>query len=134
MGASSQELLVADLQRCLAAEVAKHIREFPETYDQSTWGSIDIIDPLHPDGDARSCGTAACVAGWAVRLASPLHLGLVLDEIPHHRYCDDTVHVSFAAQHLLGLDSDEADSLFECSNPKHNVLETLDAMTHRPNL
>lgn len=85
--------------RKLAALIADHIERFPETYDQGDWGA----SPMRGGGfdcsvaaalKSGRCGTPACVAGWAVRLAA---------ESSEAR---PTEQIADAAARLLGLTND----------------------------
>lgn len=86
----------------LLRAIQKKITTFPESYDQLTW-----VEP----NDAAPCGTACCIAGWACLLS-----GEYITTTGHHsiRSVEDTwiVPVGVAAATLLGLDSDEAETLF----------------------
>ena len=51
--------------RELLERVAQRIEAFPEHYDQGLW-MTDSEDRHLDEGDDASCGTHACIAGWAV--------------------------------------------------------------------
>lgn len=107
-------------QRRLARAVAAHIVAFPQDHDQHRWGvgewGSDTV------AAARSCGTACCVAGWTVRLATPEHLDAAV------QWIDDSLQasVSLAAAALLDLSTDESGLLFASSASRDEVLGWLD--------
>ncbi len=73
--------------------LAHELRADPESYDQSTWGY------------ETECGTVACVAGHAAKLA-----GLPLNRRGSL--------IAKAAREWLGIDSAAASTLFN-SDPRH---------------
>ena len=105
----------------LAWRVVEHIINHPETHNQGLY-----VTP---------CGTAACVAGWAVALSGwkfATEHGEFIEEAisPDRRYQTD---VRTVAVDLLGIrDSDadygvdsDADELFNGGNSVHDILTKL---------
>ena len=78
----------------LAWRVLDHIDAHPESWDQNVWG----------------CGTAACFAGWAVRLSGGVIAGERNSDAEVVDTTDDSAHplvgltVEEAAYAVLGLD------------------------------
>ena len=116
------------------AEVAKRvlhrIETEPDSHEQSVWvrwpgrppepvlavsGAEMALDAIR----AGRCGTAACVAGWAVIEA--LDMGAALDPAEH---------ISDAAAAVLGLDPGGADAtaMFYSGALRHNVTRALAAI------
>lgn len=93
--------------RKLAALIADHIERSPETYDQRWWGSPGHYgDNSSNRGEVESvldgaaCGSAACVAGWAVRL------------VAETAALDPTAGVDHVAKEQLGLEESDSFWLF----------------------
>ena len=84
--------------RKVADEIAAHKAQ----YDQGHWVHSD------PDDD-RSCGTPACIAGWAVALKRAEKNGGRVDE--QVLYADET-SVYEEARDYLGLEHADAQVLF----------------------
>lgn len=84
----------------LFVAIADTIMEHPDHFTMDTWFDAPNVEPsMVLDAVAGfQCGTAACIAGWAVALAQPNR---------DHHY-----NVSFHAQMLLDVDGDTASSLF----------------------
>lgn len=86
--------------------LADHLRSLPdERFDMANWfskeGENDTLRALaSPGAFVHECGTAACVAGWAVALFSPRGAN----------WCDDT------ARDELDLSARQAAALFEPHN------------------
>lgn len=81
----------------LLERTMQYILDHPEAHDQTTWG----------------CGTVACFAGWACRLAELEQYGNYKDWFVIN---DAYYHVQQAARYILRLDYREADNLFHCRN------------------
>lgn len=84
--------------------IADRIEAEPHRYDQSDWWT------LARDGAGNICGTAFCIAGWAVELTVGTMKDKTSDGLmflrPNGDYWADTAAVQ------LGIDDDEADVLF----------------------
>lgn len=103
-------------ERC--ALVADIIEQHPERHDQVVWvGAVRTVDD--PDvgtirlvAAAGSCGTAACVAGWAVA-ASPVELvGEIHDWVS-------------AGARALGLDYHLAALVFDGASKREKIVKML---------
>ena len=81
----------------LLRRIATAIEKKPKQYNQGAYGSGDP----NPRGPLRACGTAFCVAGWAVALSSRAKY------LP-----DDSWNLSETAREKLDLTVGEADVLF----------------------
>lgn len=110
------------------------IKASPEKHDQGDWASIDVEQIEVPDGATvrLSCGTTACVAGWAATLAGAKFLfsSDSIDEGAYHASEVETVDgrvqtVSEHAQKVLGLSYDEASILFDGDLERGEVLDLL---------
>lgn len=107
-------------ERC--ALVAEILEDHPEHHDQHQWGrGLDDDDPeggfewddaLRLWDDAPECGTACCVAGWAV-VGSPTGTVRYLDSIPA------------LAVELLGISDALAATLFACCNQRPQLIKAL---------
>lgn len=66
------------------------------------------VDAQHKDytGRAPTCGTVACIAGWAASLAAQSPV------TPQNRYSSGATGIFNTARNYLGLTEEEADSLF----------------------
>lgn len=118
----------------LAAEIASIIRLKDDLWYQGSWfgvphggGTVDEIrKALVTQED--TCGTTACVAGWATVLTAPLgtrvyYGGMVL--FPDGTNNDDAEELAAEA---LGIDDDHAGWLFASYRHKREVLAALDAI------
>lgn len=85
----------------LLEEVMTHIKDHPETHNQSMYLS------------QNECGTAGCFAGWAWLLSGREYL-----EIDSAR---DALRVFDGAQELLGLTDREAVALFSPVNSRSTL-------------
>lgn len=101
------EVEVTDLHRERRLKVADAIEREPEHFDMSTWFwrryENDGVHPslgLVPDLlalDLRSCGTTACVAGWACSLYGADALDL------HETHRRENPSIGHVAAEILGL-------------------------------
>jgi hypothetical protein len=106
----------------------EHIESLPELssvfpqlaegdyWEQGTWFTI-----LENERE-ETCGTAACVAGWATILNGDT-IELEFGVIPRV----NGALVSLHAQNILGLTSDQADMLFWGDNSKERLRTLVDA-------
>jgi len=99
-------------------KLANFLESLPDQkFYMGTWISL-VPDGMEPDAcmtkkEALSCGTACCIAGWAVFLANKrLCIGNDTVETASGRPLGS---VSAWAQSYLGLTDDEADRLFYLS-------------------
>lgn len=95
----------------LAEKVLKQVTEHPETHNQHEWGY------------RNSCGTSACLAGWAVYIAHPDAV-VQWRTNPYDTSTDQVAcsvvplgggqrfDIATLAAEALGLDEDDADELF----------------------
>lgn len=101
----------------LMLQVREQITAYPETHDQDSYESN------------YGCGTTRCIAGWAIffhkGVQESIYEGRSEDSHPW-RYRDSD---GIAAE-LLGLDDDEADSLFHCMDDDRAV-NRLDALIEK---
>ncbi len=106
-------------ERC--SFVAKILREHPERHDQSTWYDDDDYGHLTPAEAAMigSCGTAACVAGWAVACSPP---DLVRDAVGFRD----------AGARALGIETNDATYLFSFSNERAALIDALERLALLP--
>lgn len=90
----------------LLEQVMQQIKDHPELHDQGPFFS------------QKECGTAACFGGWACLLSgyTPNRYGYFATAITPS---GDIVQPWEEAQCLLGLSSEEADTLFSPSNTRH---------------
>lgn len=94
----------------LLLKVANAIEKYPELYDQETYGDVEVNN--------TSCGTTACIAGWACALEG--YYPTVIDtrfsyekvsKEPYTEYYDG-LDTHFTAVSILGLDNGDAEELF----------------------
>lgn len=129
-------------------QVQKQINIRPELHNQGSWGliSCEEAQKLNPTtvgltfGLATHCGTAACVAGWAVELAGydmvieprELESALVCDtDAVAVGTCTDGEYIYLIrdkAQELLGLTVDQASHLFSGANTRDQINVYIDAL------
>lgn len=105
----------------LLKRIKRHILAKPERFDMQDWG--------RPNDGETPCGTAACIAGWAVILSSKdpqkFYRAAKLDQKDIDKGVDDTRPSRLAkllhgpnnsafdkAQKLLGLSDEQAGDLF----------------------
>lgn len=113
----------------LLTKVRDLIKTEPAKLDMGLWGTTPTDVIKFKNGFAKvSCGTTACIAGWAVQLSGDkllvreedLCTGWETDETTEVEYCIAGNGRSFLiddrAQKLLGLTSDETDVLFMCTD------------------
>lgn len=97
----------------LLRKTLEHITAHPEEWDQAVW--------MRQSGRTE-CGTAGCVAGWAVTFAGhTLDFESAVIFWGEAQYLDDGREIEQAAQDELGLTDDQADRLFA----EHNALTDL---------
>jgi hypothetical protein len=114
-----------EINRKMLYEIADIIEMFPEHHDQDLWIMNDVGDASSSilwNGETISCGTAQCVAGWAVILENggldSITLdGFTSDEEVHFsngnscsRY-NDEFYMENGAR-ILGLNDSDAYNLF----------------------
>lgn len=98
----------------LGTKVLEHIQQHPEQHDNGSWFSEEG-DEYHREG----CGTTRCVAGWTLHFAgyqmrcsagNPMQIRRTPEE-----QWEPVSGTQFAARasDLLGLDSDDADDMFQ---------------------
>lgn len=107
----------------LLHRIADKIEAEPEHYRQSQWCSA--IFSLGDDGSATVCGTAYCVAGWAVALERPDLLKA------NGRFDASDELIEETAKELLGVNFPESYYLFGgAAGPKlgHTPAEALHKM------
>jgi hypothetical protein len=96
-------------------QIRTFLREHPDVHDQSTF----------------SCGTTACVAGWAIALHRGARYGERMDPVVCHDDNDDDA-IEAEARDLLGLTDRETQALFyeTCSapRPERQALDLIDAI------
>lgn len=103
--------------------VLDHIKAHPEQHLQETWGR------------RTECGTVACFAGWTVLLfkpgiaerfaAAPMRESILFPELLSPRAdLNEITDVSSTARNLLGLNIDQASTLFHAENTA-GQLETM---------
>lgn len=97
----------------LAYRVLDHIDARPETWEQATW----------------DCGTAACFAGWAVRLSGGTAYGSKVVAGPPELIGE---HVEYAAYRVLGIcefhGPDANDWLFDPDNTREDLGRLVEAI------
>lgn len=120
----------------LLTRVRDYIAVNPQSLDMDIWATLkDVVE--FKDGQAKvSCGTTACIAGWAVQLAGdkllveepcyPFNEGTVFDIDQCVAKNGRVTHIDDRAQKLLGLTGIEADILFTCDNDE--AIEYLDKL------
>ncbi len=111
------------------------IKKSPEKHNQESWVHIPV-EMVDLGGGAKalvSCGTSACVAGWAAAIAGAKY---IIDEYTDEEdgvyYPGDVQDLAgnkrpidhFAAE-VLGLTSYEAGGLFAAENTRDEVLTML---------
>lgn len=105
----------------LLTKVRDLIKKDPDKLDMGLWGPVaDVIDFGDSTGAKVSCGTTACIAGWAVQLhgyqllVHPDHLGD--DGVYEVSYCVGgnkcPMDIEKKAREILGLSQAESDFLF----------------------
>lgn len=93
-------------------KIAAQIEEEPYRYDQTGW------DVALEEDDDGVCGTAHCVAGWAIMLTygAGWFRRYGKEDVPvPDGFNRDEISISSVAAHLLGLDAKEHASLFAAS-------------------
>lgn len=109
--------------------VYDQITTFPETHNQSDW--------YRP---SETCGTKACVAGWAGLAHGDEFLQVFMVKGPcecgGHGGMRNAVDWAHAGMVALALDPVEADELFRGRNSREGVLHALKALANgeRPDL
>lgn len=123
----------------LLTKVRDLIKTEPAKLDMGLWGTMPTDVIKFKNGFAKvSCGTTACIAGWAVQLSGDqllvreedLCTGWETDETIDVEHCVARNGRSFLiddrAQKLLGLTADEAEALFMCTDSQ--AVEYLDLL------
>ena len=98
----------------LLNRIKRHLLAEPQRYNQSGWAEVYTKESYN---DAPSCGTRACIGGWAVFLS-----------VPPKRWkwwmeADDwgRVNIQNRARKLLGLTELEAGDLFSPTNQRYQI-------------
>lgn len=89
--------------RELFYRVAEQIEREPMSYNQDTWGRPEPNTP---------CGTARCIAGWAVYLRGYKPYNYFWSKVTHPDHPDRVECIREAAQRELGLTVSETLMLF----------------------
>ncbi|MBO0676907.1 hypothetical protein JRC04_05480 [Mycolicibacterium sp. S2-37] len=125
-------------ERNIAALIAVRslIKNSPDKHDQKQWVNI-VPDLVKIDGELKyaTCGTSACVAGWAAAINGAKYLitpftdfdeddkvyrpNMVIDKKGQQHCIEDY------AQEVLGLTNEEAELLFDGELPRKEVLRLL---------
>jgi hypothetical protein len=119
--------------RKLLYQIADLIETYPEMHDQETWGwsDSDKFDKVIFDGEQYKCGTAHCIAGWALVLDNDWKPAKIRNHFGNKRI-DWGTAVNKAegtamstpnwAQGKLGMNDSEAAILFsEDWNPSNHL-------------
>ena len=127
----------------LALAVRKIIENHPGNWNQMIWyGSRDMnvpVDVIRRELEEDICGSAACVAGWAVILSSPAGTTFIAemndDYIFRVIYPDGkTEPICAVAQSALRLTEDQAAWLFNSSRTEEEVVAALTVIENGFNL
>jgi hypothetical protein len=111
----------------LRAQLAEH----PEQHDQSMWFHLTYREPFATDGTLAvvsegyltwGCATAACAAGWACLLAGDQPTS----DSSVRTWDDHGMRADSRARRLLGLDEEDALTMFHEDNTLDDVLYLLD--------
>ncbi|MBB3752434.1 hypothetical protein FHT44_004946 [Mycolicibacterium sp. BK634] len=110
------------------------IKKSPEKHAQDSWAAIEADQIVFPEGGVAkvSCGTTACVAGWAATLAGAKFL-IEEDDLEDGVYYAEKVEgldgqtywVDSYARNVLGLKPSEAGLLFNGDLERKEVLKLL---------
>lgn len=120
----------------LLTQVRDLITAQPEKLDMDRWAVVQPDEVEFTDGTTAkvSCGTTACIAGWAVQLSGHK---LLVHQYGKHSDGSFLINSSVAkngrvvdieqyGKKLLGLTTEEADELFFCGNSQApKLLDTL---------
>lgn len=101
-------------QQQLAQRVYEQITNHPETHDQTEW--------IYTEAE---CGTAACVAGWAIMLSPLTNYHVTSDGIPEFDTLGGYGTYSTTAAYVLGLDPLESERLFRASLKPEAAVEAV---------
>jgi len=138
----------------LARKVLDQIEAAPQRWTQDIWLERPYeLDEQSAEDTVENCETSGCFAGWTVvlsghRTAAPYHVGpRVRDVSPQTRArirtlygwmlmgdddsasVDELINVRAVAAAELGLDVDQASTLFEASNTLSDLYTYLEAWT-----
>jgi hypothetical protein len=104
----------------LLLEIASRIESEPEKFDMSNWFAASRQEK---DG---TCGTTACIAGWAVALESRKSLSRLYREINIEENEHETYHesgnIEARASLILGLDEYQTSALFYTTGWRNSEL------------
>jgi hypothetical protein len=141
----------------LLHKVAEHIDNDPNSWNQKVWFSIDlssveifVVEPTQELQGVEKCGTAACVAGWALTLGgkeedqpnvsdsqirSQLRLMAAFpsgsETCASASFTKEGTSIPRAAQELLGLTDYEAEGLFRSENSRADLEYWFKAIARR---
>lgn len=110
------------------------IKTFPEKHYQKDWIVNDSLKFEKPNPQL-SCGTVGCVAGWATTFAGATPFGgrygrwdwvTLHDGDPN----PPTMLIPELAAAVLGLETEEANYLFEAENTRETLFEMFDDLRH----
>lgn len=105
------------LNRTAITQLADHLETHPNSHDQAVFA------------ERNSCGTVHCAAGWTVVLAGwPLFWvkAAASTEVANKTYNDGRfLPVDLAAQQILGLTDEQANSIFYDFGPRCQIVAKL---------
>lgn len=114
------------------------IKKSPEKHDQEAWVHVpaDLVELEDGGSVLVSCGTQACVAGWAVAIAGGKYVINEYTDTEGEVYYPNFVVDPMGNRHtieeygekVLGLDYFEAAYLFCSSHSREDVLDMLKAL------
>jgi hypothetical protein len=108
----------------LLDRIEQQITEHPDTWDQSVWFRLPRVSSQSKIVKPP-CGTACCVAGWAVVLSGYQLVTRVRDR--EGAFCvspeGEGRGIEAAARGILGLDVYQAEALFDATNDLDTVRE-----------
>jgi hypothetical protein len=112
LGGNTVEFALPPLQ--VAVKVLDKILTHPESHDQAVWTNVwHVFGKVRIDVDTviHTCGTRACIAGWAVIFALPPEYLVSTYAVysSSNRHVDD---ISDVAQEALGMTYAQARWLF----------------------
>lgn len=107
----------------LFRRIQKMISEYPQAFDMGTWdGKAGKEHGVTMGFDPKTmkepnCGSACCVAGWAVTLGANTSLSKFLKDTDEA----DIWAVSEKATELLGITDDQADAIFAWEGDHYDI-------------
>jgi hypothetical protein len=120
------------MNTALGQRVLTQVRRHPERHDQDSFNGLLDGRTLAVSTIRRStCGSTACLAGWATILSAPPGSRIVSDYDLVHFPSGTSEDIAAYAAKALELDEDQAEAIFYCFE-NATAIERLQYLVEHP--